>query len=360
MGNDTFKLAIFSAQQYDRETLSPTVGEYNSNRAAETPKIELSFHSLPLTVDTAVAAADHDAVCVFVQDNVSRDVLTKLVNDHGIRCVLLRCAGFNHVDLDAAHELGVRVARVPAYSPESVAEFAVTLMLTLNRKVHRAYNRVRENNFALNGLMGFTIHNCTVGIVGTGKIGVCTARILRGFGCKILAYDPFSKSDEMVNELGAEYVDLSTLLSRSDIVSLHCPLIEKSDSSAGTRHLINAETLKTMKPGAMLINTSRGALLNTKDVIGALKSRHLGSLGLDVYEDEGPLFFQDLSGVVLQDDVFGRLTSFTNVIVCGHQGFFTKESLMEIAQATIDNVCWYAKVRSGKEDGDKEQNNVVV
>ena len=248
----------------------------------------------------------------------------------GVRAVLLRCAGCNNVDLAAARQHSLLVANVPGYSPEAVAEFAVALMQTLNRKTHRAYNRVREGNFALDGLLGSTLHGKTVGIVGTGRIGLAAARILRGYGCRLIAADPYPAPDLVA--LGGEYTSLEALLPACDIVTLHCPL------TPATRHLIDADSLARMKPGAMLVNTSRGGLVDSAAVVAALKSRRLGALALDVYEAEGPLFYDDHSADVIDDDVLMRLTTFPNVLVCGHQAFFTREALAEIAACTLRNL----------------------
>ncbi len=275
------------------------------------------------------AAGEADAVCAFVNDRLDAEVLRAL-QGRGVRLVVLRSAGFNHVDLAAAAALGIAVGRVPAYSPHAVAEHAVALVLALNRKIHKAYARVREGNFALDGLLGFDLAGRTVGVVGTGQIGTVFARIMAGFGCTLLAHAPVQAPACLA--LGARYVPLPELLAGSDIVSLHCPL------TPDTRHLIDAAALAQMKRGAMLVNTSRGGVIDTRAVIRALKTGHLGSLGLDVYEEEGDLFFRDLSGEVLRDDVFARLLTFPNVVITGHQGFFTEEALAAIAQTTIDNL----------------------
>jgi len=269
-----------------------------------------------------------DAVCAFVNDSLDAQVLESL-HKQGVKAVALRCAGFNNVNLDAAKRLGIEVARVPAYSPEAVAEHAIALMMTLNRKTHRAYNRVREGNFALEGLLGMTIHRKTAGVIGTGKIGLATAKILKGFGCRVLGYDPMFNPE--FKNIGEE-ASLEELLSQSDIVTLHCPLLPQ------THHMFNSETFAAMKKGAMLINTSRGGLVDTTDAIKALKSRQLGGLAIDVYEQESSLFFRDLSDNIIEDDVFERLMTFPNVIVSGHQGFFTQEALNEIAEVTLSNL----------------------
>jgi D-lactate dehydrogenase len=255
----------------------------------------------------------------------------------GVQLVLLRCAGFNNVDLAAAAQHGMQVARVPAYSPQAVAEHTLALIMTLNRQIHRAYNRVREGNFMLDGLLGFTMQGKIAGIVGTGKIGLATARILQGFGCSVLAYDPFPSS--ALDGMG-DYVALDQLLERADIVSLHCPL------SPQTHHLIDHAAIRKMKPGAMLVNTSRGALIDTAAVIAALKSHHLGALAIDVYEQESELFFRDHSSEIIDDDVFQRLMTFPNVLVTGHQGFFTAEALSQIATVTLGNLQCHVQGRS--------------
>ncbi|KAJ5948385.1 hypothetical protein N7466_001400 [Penicillium verhagenii] len=315
------KLAVFSAKSYDRTYLE----EVRTQRFPHLCQIE--YHAFALSEETVPLANGCDAVCVFVNDTLDSRVLTSLTTQ-GVRAILLRCAGFNHVDLPTAEKLGLFVANVPAYSPEAVAEFAVALVQTLNRKTHRAYNRVREGNFNIEGLLGTTLHGKTVGIVGVGRIGLATARIFHGFGCKMLAHDPFA-GDEF-GQYGT-LVDLDTLLQESHIVSLHCPLTE------GTRHLINETTLGQMRPGAMLVNTSRGGLIDTKAIIHALKTRHLGAVALDVYEAEGELFYNNHEGEIIDDDVLMRLLTFHNVLVCGHQAFFTNEALTEIAEVTLTN-----------------------
>lgn len=315
------RIAVFSAQAYDRQFLD------EANQEEPTPS-QLIYHELALSSKTAFLADGCDAACIFVNDVVDAAALEAL-HALGVRAILLRCAGFNNVDLDAADRLGFLVARVPAYSPEAVAEHTIALIMTLNRHTHRAYNRVREGNFALDGLLGMTLHGKTVGVVGTGKIGLATTRILKGFGCRVLGFDPFPSKE--FGSLG-DMVGIETLLANSDIVTLHCPL------SDATRHMINAATITTMKPGAMLVNTSRGALIDTAAVIQALKSRHLGALAIDVYEQEGPLFFQDRSSDIIADDIFQRLMTFPNVLVTAHQGFFTTEALREIAEITFQNI----------------------
>lgn len=319
------RIAVYSARSYDRQFLT---------QANADGRHALTFLDARLDASTAAAAAGAQAVCAFVNDHLDRAALEAL-HALGVRLVLLRSAGFNHVDLAAAAALGLAVARVPEYSPHAVAEHTVALILTLNRKIHRAHARVREGNFALEGLLGFDLHGSTVGVVGTGKIGGRFARIMSAFGCRILACDP--QRDAEIDALGAEYVALPELLSASDIVSLHCPL------TPSTRHLIDARALARMKPGAMLVNTSRGAVLDTRAVITSLKRGHLGGLGLDVYEEEADLFFRDLSDEVLQDDVFARLLTFPNVLITGHQGFFTAQAMSAIAQTTLDNADAFAR-----------------
>jgi D-lactate dehydrogenase len=282
-----------------------------------------------LTLQTSVLAANFPAVCVFVNDELDAQVLTTLAT-HGVRLIALRCAGFNNIDLAAAQQLRLKVMRVPAYSPYAVAEHTAGLILALNRKLHRAYNRVREGNFALDGLLGFDLHGQTIGLIGTGKIGQIVARIMAGFGCRLLAYDLFPSAE--CQALGVEYVPLAQLFRQADIISLHCPLTPEN------HHLINAATLSQMKPGVMLINTSRGALVDTQAVIEALKSGQVGYLGLDVYEEESDLFFEDLSSQVIQDDTFARLLTFPNVIITGHQAFFTRNALERIAEVTLTNI----------------------
>lgn len=313
-------LAVYSTRRYDRDFLT------RANRAG---RHRLDFLEARLEPATVAAAGDANAVCAFVNDSLDATVLQAL-HGRGVRLVVLRSAGFNHVDLAAAAALGIAVARVPAYSPHAVAEHTVALVLALNRKIHKAYARVREGNFALDGLLGFDLVGRTVGVIGTGQIGSAFARIMAGFGCRLLAHAPVEEPACL--ELGARYVPLPELLAASDIVSLHCPL------TPDTHHLINAAALAQMKPGAMLVNTSRGGVVDTRAVIRALKSGRLGSLGLDVYEEEGDLFFRDLSAEVLRDDVFARLLTFPNVVITGHQGFFTEEALTAIAETTIANL----------------------
>jgi D-lactate dehydrogenase len=313
------KGAVFSAKGYDREFLE----------AANASRHELQFFEPHLNEETVGLAAGFHAVCVFVNDRVDGAVVAKLAS-LGVRLIALRCAGYNNVDLKAAAKHGITVVRVPGYSPYAVAEHAVGLLLALNRKLHRAYNRVREGNFALDGLLGFDVHGKTAGIIGTGKIGSVTAQILIGFGCEVLAFDPVE--NEKCRALGVRYVKFDELLAQSHIVTLHCPLTPEN------KHMIDAAAIAEMKNRVMLINTSRGALLDTVAVIEALKSGKIGYLGLDVYEEEEQIFFEDRSGLILSDDVFARLLTFPNVIVTGHQAFFTGDAVENIAETTIKNI----------------------
>jgi D-lactate dehydrogenase len=314
--------AVFDTKPYDREALR----QYSADQA-----IRWHFRDFRLSTESAPSAKGARAVCVFVNDRLDRPCLESLAAQ-GTELIALRCAGFNNVDLGTAKALGLNVTRVPAYSPHAVAEHAVALLLTLNRKVHRSFNRVRELNFSLNGLVGFDLYGKVAGVVGTGKIGRIVAQILRGFGMKVLAFDPFPNHD-WARQIGVEYVDLpSTLAKVSDVVTLHIPL------TPDTRHIIRAETLQLMKPGSVLINVSRGALVDTKALIAALKSGHLGGVALDVYEEEEGVFFEDLSGQVLHDDELARLLTFPNVLITSHQAFLTHEALAEIARTTVANV----------------------
>lgn len=314
------KIAFFSTKPYDQTT-------FNAANAGHDH--ELVYFEPRLNAKTVALAEGFPAVCVFINDDLNEETL-RAIAGMGTKVIALRCAGFNNVDLPVAAALGLTVVRVPAYSPYAVAEHAVGLILTLNRKLYRAYNRVRDDNFELNGLLGFDIHGKTVGVVGTGKIGLCFAQIMHGFGAKLLAYDVYENPDCLA--LGTQYVALDELLSQSDIISLHCPLLP------ATHHLINDETLQHVKPGAMLVNTSRGALVNTRAVIDALKSGRLGYFGSDVYEEEEALFFQDHSDRVIQDETFQLLQSFPNVVITAHQAFFTKEAITNIADTTLSNL----------------------
>jgi D-lactate dehydrogenase len=321
------KVAVFSTKAYDRQFLAAA----NSDN-----QHDLAFLEPRLNRDTAILAAGFPAVCVFVHDQVDATTL-EILASNGTRLVALRCAGFNNVDLKAAADLGITIVRVPAYSPYGVAEHAVGLILCLNRKIHRAHNRVREGNFSLDGLLGFNLNHRTVGIIGTGKIGLILGQIMKGFGCNLLAYDVYQNPE--LETLGGKYVELPELFAKSDIISLHCPLIPE------THHLINEQAIAQMKPGMMIINTSRGALIDTQAVIEGLKSGKIGYLGVDVYEQESELFFEDLSGEIIQDDIFQRLTTFPNVLITGHQAFFTAEALSNIADTTFANITDFEQSR---------------
>lgn len=314
------KVAVFNAKPYDRNFLTQANQQHHH---------ELHFITPRLDRETVNLAQGFPAISAFVNDILDHDILQKLA-DSGIHLIALRCAGYDNVDLLAAQELGITIVRVPAYSPYAVAEHAIALILTLNRQIHRAYNRIREGNFSLNNLLGFDLHNRTVGIIGTGKIGYITGQILYGFGCHILAYDPYPNVE--FAEKYAKYVTFDELLTQCDIISLHCPL------TADNYHLINELAIDKMKPGVMLINTSRGGLIDTKAIIRGLKSKKIGYLALDVYEQEKNIFFEDLSGEIIQDDIFQRLLTFPNVIITGHQAFFTSNALKNIAETTLDNI----------------------
>ncbi len=315
------KAAVYDTKPYDRE--------FFSQRAVHA-KIRWQFHEFRLSADIAATAAGAKAVCVFVNDKVDRRCLETLAK-LGVKLIALRCAGFNNVDIAAAKSLGLAVTRVPAYSPHAVAEHAVGLLLTLNRRTHRSFNRVREHNFALNGLVGFDLFGKTVGVVGTGKIGKIAAQIFRGFETKVLAHDPFPSPD-WAKQFEITYTDLDSLLAASDIVTLHVPLMPE------TFHLLREETFARMKAGAYLINTSRGKLIDTRALIRALKRGHLGGVALDVYEEEEGIFFEDRSEHILLDDVLPRLLSFPNVLITAHQAFLTREALGEIARVTTENI----------------------
>lgn len=313
------KIAVFSTKGYDRTYL----------QQANQGRHELTFFEARLSSETAPLINGFDACCVFVHDCVTRDVMEHFARE-GCTVVTLRCAGFNNVDIEAAKEFGIHILRVPAYSPHGVAEFAVGLIIGLNRKIHRAYRRVSEMNFSLDGFAGFDIFGKTVGVIGTGKIGICLAKIMLGFGCKVICYDLYP--NEEITNMGAKYVPLESLFAESDIISLHCPLTPSS------RYFINQSTLKRMKDGVMLINTSRGELIKTQDVIEALKNGKIGYLGIDVYEEEEGVFYEDMSSSIIQDDMLSRLLTFPNVLITSHQAFFTDEALMNIAKTTMDNV----------------------
>jgi D-lactate dehydrogenase len=318
------KTVVFDTKPYDRESLEP----------AANGEIEWSFQPFRLDAETANAARGAKAICIFVNDKANRPALEVLCS-LGVKHIALRCAGFNGVDIPAATQLGLSVTRVPDYSPYAVAEHAVALLLAINRKIPRANNRVHNLNFSLTGLVGFDLHGKTAGIIGTGKIGRVAAEILRGFGMKVLAYDPYPSPD-WAKSRGVEYTDLNTLASESAVVSLHAPLTPE------THHIIRRETLALMRPGVILINVSRGGLIDTKALIAALKLGKIGGVGLDVYEEEGGIFFEDLSCKILQDDDLARLLTFRNVLITAHQAFLTQEALAEIARVTVANLTAFA------------------
>jgi D-lactate dehydrogenase len=319
------KIAVFSTKPYTERSLLAANQVYGH---------DLFFFEERLNCETADLAAGSDAVCVFVNDVLDEPALHRLA-ELGVRLVALRCAGFNNVDLHAAERLGLSVVRVPAYSPHAVAEHTVGLILALNRQIHRAHGRIREANFSLEGLLGFDLHGTTAGIIGTGKIGAIVAQILHGFGCELYAYD--IRPNPECEALGARYVSLDEIYRHCRIITLHCPLTPE------THHLIDAAAIGKMQDGVMLINTSRGALVDTKAAIDGLKSGRIGYLGLDVYEEEADLFYEDLSNQIIQDDIFARLLMFPNVIVTGHQAFFTQNVLSAIADTTLANVSAYEK-----------------
>ncbi|MEZ9835643.1 2-hydroxyacid dehydrogenase [Vibrio sp. 10N.261.52.C11] len=325
-------IAFFSSKSYDEKSFELAKGELNA---------EFHFHDFRLTTTTAKMAHDNEVVCAFVNDDLSRDVLEILAKG-GTKLIAMRCAGFDKVDLDAAKEFGLQVVRVPAYSPESVAEHTVGMMMCLNRKLHKAYQRTRDANFSLEGLVGFNFHGKTVGMIGSGKIGLATMRILKGLGMNILCYDPYP--NPLAVELGAKYVELDELYQESDVISLHCPMSKEN------YHLLDATAFEKMKDGVMIVNTSRGELLDSTAAIEALKQSKIGALGLDVYDNEKELFFQDKSNDVIVDDVFRRLSACHNVLFTGHQAFLTKDALFNIANTTLTSVdAFFAGNTSGNE-----------
>ncbi|WPP52945.1 2-hydroxyacid dehydrogenase [Catalinimonas niigatensis] len=330
------KVAFFSTKAYDKEFM---------NRVNKQHEHKLTYFDTSLEVSTAILAHDYEAVCIFVNDKANKGTLQKL-HQQGIRLIALRCAGFNNVDLKAAEELGIKVVRVPAYSPYAVAEHALAMILTLNRKTHIAYDRVRNGNFSLDRLMGFDMRGKTVGVIGTGKIGQIFASIMHGIGCHVIAFDPYP-DQEFEQEGRVKYVPLDEIWKASDILSLHCPLTPDS------HYMINEEAIDKMKDKVMLINTSRGGLVDTKAVIKALKYGKIGYLGLDVYEQEENLFFQDLSGHIIQDDDISRLMTFPNVLITSHQAFFTENAMTNIAETTLQNI-------SDFEEGKDLKNEVKI
>ena len=328
------KVAVFSTKPYDQKHLE---------LANETHEHDLYFFESKLDRKNLPLAKDYPCVCVFVNDQVDAHVLLQL-KDGGTQLIALRSAGFNHVDLKAAQQLGISVVRVPAYSPQAVAEHTIALLLALSRKIHKAYNRVREGNFALEGLLGFNLSGSVVGVVGTGKIGEATSQILNGFGCELLGYDLWPNPN--CEAMGMRYTSLDELFSKADIITLHCPL------TPDTHHLINTESISKMKRGVTILNTSRGALVDAQAVLVGLKSGQIGHLGMDVYEEEADIFFEDLSDQIIQDDVLARLFTLPNVLITGHQGFFTEEALQNIASTTLENISEFEQSGSCK--------NVVV
>jgi D-lactate dehydrogenase len=320
------RIAFFSTKSYDRHFFESENAKHGH---------ELTFLEVPLNAKTAILGVDFPVVCMFVNDQADAATLETLAA-RGTRLLALRCAGFNTVDLRRAAELGIQVVRVPAYSPHAVAEHALGLVLALSRKLYKAYNRVRDDNFSLEGLLGFDLHSRTVGVVGTGRIGMVFAQLLQGFDCQILGYDAFP-NPQFEQIPNARYVDLEELFTQSHIISLHCPLLPS------THHLINAQAIAQMHPGVMLINTSRGALLDTVAVIAGIKSGQIGYLGIDVYEQEEDLFFQDLSNTIIQDDTFQLLQSFPNVMITAHQAFFTHDALTAIAATTLNSITAFAQ-----------------
>lgn len=313
-------VAVFNSKPYDEIFLS---------QAASKHPHQLTFLEARLSEETAVMADGFDAVCVFVNDQLTDKTIARLASG-GVKSIALRCAGFNNVDMVAAREHSMNVVRVPAYSPYAVAEHTAAIVLSLNRNLHRAYNRVRDGNFSLSGLMGFDLHGRTVGLIGTGKIGAIFARIMHGFGCRLIGHDRVENED--CANLGLQYMGLSDVFAQSDILSLHCPLTPE------THHLIDEKAIAEMKQGVMIVNSSRGAVIDTKAVISGLKSGQIGHLGIDVYEEEADVFFEDLSGQVIPDDTLSRLLTFPNVLVTGHQGFFTRDALQSIVETTLRNL----------------------
>jgi D-lactate dehydrogenase len=322
------KIAFFSAKSYDKSSF---------DRFLKKSTHEITYFEAKLDKHTVYLAEGHEVICSFVNDRIDVNILKQL-DQLGIKLIALRCAGYNQIDLEAAEKQGIKIVRVPAYSPEAVAEHAFALILTLSRKTHKAYNRVRENNFSLEGLTGINIHGKTIGVIGTGAIGRAFSRIAKGFGCKILAFD-IAENEEM-KKLGVAYLPLAEVLSKSHIISLHCPLTPE------THHLINAESIAQMQNGVALINTSRGALVDTKAVIKGLKKGKIGYLGIDVYEQEEHIFFKNLSEEIIQDEQIARLMTFPNVLVTGHQAFLTKEALEQISKITLANITAFEKGES--------------
>ncbi|MEB2777014.1 2-hydroxyacid dehydrogenase [Algoriphagus sp. D3-2-R+10] len=328
------KVAFFSTKSYDKQSFDHILPDHSH---------EFTYFEPKLDSNTVALSKGYDAICTFVNDKLDEKILN-ILNEIGVKSIVLRCAGYNQVDLQKAAELGFKICRVPAYSPEAVAEHALALLMTLSRKTHKAYNRVRDNNYSLEGLTGFNINGKTTGVIGTGAIGKAFSRIMLGIGCKVLAYD--IKENEELKKQGVTYMSLDELLTLSDIISLHCPL------NSDTFHLINKQRLAQMKDGVVLINTSRGALIESKAVIQALKIKKVGNLGIDVYEQEEDLFFQNRSEEILQDEDIARLMTFPNVLITGHQAFLTNEALSQISEITLKNL-------DELEEGKKLTNEVV-
>jgi D-lactate dehydrogenase len=314
------KVAFFSSRSYDKASFEELTPNFDH---------QLTYFEVKLDKDTVYLAQGFDAICTFVNDHLDQNVLKKLA-ELQVKNIVLRCAGYNQVDLQSAEKLGIRICRVPAYSPEAIAEHALALLMTVVRKTHKAYNRVRENNFSLEGLVGINIYKQTVGVIGTGAIGSAFCKIMLGMGCKVIAYDQYE--NKYLKSKGVSYVTFDELITQSGIISLHCPLTTE------TRHLINKKSLSGMQKGVTIINTGRGALIDTKAIIKSLKNKKVGYLGIDVYEQEEDLFFRDLSAEILQDEDIARLMTFPNVLITGHQAFLTKESLVEIAFITLTNL----------------------
>ena len=322
------RIAVFSTKPYDQEYF---------DRYAKKEELQFTYFDSPLNRDTANLASGFEVICVFVNDKVDRETIDQL-SQFGVRLIALRCAGYNNVDLGAAREKDIRLVRVPAYSPEAVAEHALALILTLNRKTHKAYNRVREGNFSLNKLMGFNLHGKKVGVIGTGKIGATFCKIMKGMGCEVLAFDLYPSED--LKRQGIIYKPLEKIFEETDIISLHCPL------NPDTKHMINKESLSKMKHGIMIINTSRGALIYTPDILEGLAEKKVGYLGIDVYEQEENIFFKDLSEMIIEDDLILRLISYPNVLITSHQAYFTREAMEEITQTTIENIREFCEGRT--------------
>jgi len=337
MSPSSLSIAFFDSKSYDIRFFEAEINAFNQSSSRTVTPIYISEK---ISIDSVEKAAGCDAICVFVNDNVTAEIIEKIAS-LGVKAIALRCAGFNNVDLEAAKKHGMKVFRVPAYSPYSVAEHAVALLLGLNRKIHRAYNRTREHDFRLEGFLGFDLHGKTAGIIGTGKIGALTAEILSGFGMKVLLYDTYPNAD-LAQKINAEYVDLASVLSQSDVISLHCPLFPE------THHILNKKAFDAMKDGVVIVNTSRGGLINGEDLVEAIRSKKVGGAGLDVYEYEQQYFFQDTSEDIVKDETLNTLLTFNNVIITSHQAFFTVEALTAIASVTVSNVTSY--IFDGKEE----------